>query len=339
MAACVNKQPVISVCLPVYDTEPLLAQCLRSIFLQDFSSFEVIVISDASRGKDEKGRNARKITKAVFKECRKIRKENALADIRVSFIEHRENMGLVEVRRSLLYYACGKYISYVDSDDVLEAGALKAFYEAAEKYDADIIQGRSTTGRFDSNGSFIPAAENLYSNITIGQITGNDIIKNWLTKGGIAGVLWAKIIKKSLLEKAFESIPHIECNMKEDFLIFFFLAFYAKKYVGIDNKVYRYRHSSGMSSKHKIDSIKKIRTVCSAASVFTVISQSDELNALEENEVNCVRRYSALHLEDNYKQLNDTVIPELRSTAREMLCEYWGESFVNRIEESLKDGK
>ena len=329
--------PIISVCLPVYGTEPLLEQCLRSVFLQNFDSFEVIVLSDASQGKDEKGRKAEKITKAVFKECRKIRKERALAEISVRFFEHRENMGLVEVRRSLLYYSRGKYISYVDSDDVLQEGALKAFFVAAEKYDGDIIQGRSRAGRFDANGNFIPSAENLYSSITLGQITGYDIIKKWLSQGGIAGVLWAKIIKKSLLEKAFESIPHIECNMKEDFLIFFFLSFYAEKYVGIDDEVYLYRHSSGMSSRQKIDSVKKIRTVCSAASVFALISQSDELKALQENEINCVRRYSALHLEDNIKQLNDSVIPELKSTAREILCEYWGQDFVERVEKTMKN--
>ena len=40
MAACVKEPPFISVCLPVYGTEPLLAQCLRSVFLQDFDSLE-----------------------------------------------------------------------------------------------------------------------------------------------------------------------------------------------------------------------------------------------------------------------------------------------------------
>ena len=258
----------------MYGTEPLLAQCLRSVFLQNFDSFEVIVLSDASRGKDEKGRCGKKITKLVYKECRKIRKENGLADIPVRFIEHRENMGLVEVRRSLLFYAQGKYISYVDSDDVMEEGALKAFFAAAETHDADIVQGRSTAGVFKPDGSFVPSQKNIYSNITIGSVCGYDIIKTFLNGGVLSGVLWAKLIKKSLLEKVFEQIPHIECNMTEDFLLFFFISYYAEKYVGIDNPVYRYRVQSGMSSARKIDSIKKIRMVCSTASVFTVIFES-----------------------------------------------------------------
>ncbi|EID86259.1 hypothetical protein MSI_02150 [Treponema sp. JC4] len=56
------------------------------------------MLSDASRGKDENGPNGRKITKLTYNECRKIRKTRGLPDINVRFIEHRENMGLVEVR-------------------------------------------------------------------------------------------------------------------------------------------------------------------------------------------------------------------------------------------------
>ncbi len=329
-----KNAPHISVCIPLYDTEPLLAQCLRSVFLQAFDSFDVIVLSDASRGKDEKGRNGKKITKQVFKECKKIRKETGLAEISVRFIEHRQNMGLVEVRRSLLFYAQGKYISYIDSDDVMVPGALKALYEVAENQDADIVQGRSTAGSFNADGQFIPSPRNLYSNITIGSVCDYEIIRKKL-HAEIAGVLWAKLYKRALLEKAFESIPHIECNMAEDFLISFFVTFYAKKYVGIENQVYQYRVQSGMSSRRKIDSEKKIRMVCSTASVFSVIAESKELKALEENEVNYVRRFSTHYLKGNIKQLNDNVIPELKTKAHELLCEYWGESFVNRVEEKL----
>lgn len=331
-----KSEPFISVCLPLYETEPFLAQCLRSVCLQDFDSFEVIVVSDASRGKDENGWSGRKITKSVWKECRKIRKKQGLSDIKVRFVEHRENMGLVEVRRSLCHYARGTYISYIDSDDVMVQGALKAFFEAAEKHRADIIQGRSTAGKFDSEGNFIPTEKNRYAQIAIGEVCGYEIVRAWLSGGKLSGVLWAKLIRRSLLETVFERIPHIECNMREDFLIFFFIATHAEKYVGIENQVYRYRVASGMSSVRKIDSLQRLRTICSTASVFTVISESEELKALDENEVNCVRRNVSAHLADNIVQLRETVVPELREEAHRMLCEYWGESFVQKIESAVE---
>ena len=330
-----SPAPFISVCLPVYETEPLLAQCLSSVFLQDFDSFEVIVVSDASRFHDEAGRSAKKIVKQVHKDCEKIRRKRNLSPVSVTFIEHRENMGLVEVRRSLLYYAKGKYISYVDSDDVMAEGALKAFFEVAQAHDSDIIQGRSIAGFFRPDGSFVPKKKNMYSIITIGEISGEPIIKSWLAGGKVAGVLWAKAMKRSILERAFESIPHIECNMTEDFLIFFFTSFYAQKYVGIDKLVYYYRAASGMSSARKIDSIRKLRMVCSSASVFTVISESEELKSLSETELGYIRRFSTKHLMDNILQLRRSVIPELQEKAHAMLCEYWGAGFVEKVEKIM----
>ena len=50
-----NSAPLISVCIPVYNTEAYLAQCLRSVIAQDFAEFEIVVVNDASCGTDERG--------------------------------------------------------------------------------------------------------------------------------------------------------------------------------------------------------------------------------------------------------------------------------------------
>jgi hypothetical protein len=100
-------------------------------------------------------------------------------------------------------------------------------------------------------------------------------------------------------------------------------------------EVYRYRVAIGMSSARKIDSIKKLRTVCSTASVFAVISESKELKSLLEEEINCVRRFSSSYMADNIRRLHDTVIPELKEESRAMLCDHWGESFVKKIEANV----
>ena len=115
-----KTSPLISVCIPVFDTEPFLAQCLRSVIVQDFPSFEVIVVSDASRGHDENGRSAKQIVKLAQKECKKLRKATNLPPVLIRFVENRENRGLIEVRRTLCYEARGFYMTQVDSDDEME---------------------------------------------------------------------------------------------------------------------------------------------------------------------------------------------------------------------------
>jgi len=41
-----KSQPLISVCIPVFETECFLAQCLRSVYTQDFDSFDIIADID-----------------------------------------------------------------------------------------------------------------------------------------------------------------------------------------------------------------------------------------------------------------------------------------------------
>lgn len=328
--------PLISVCIPVYNTEPYLLQCLRSVIMQDFADFEIILVSDSSSGKDRQGKSAKKIIRLAQKECNAFRKKNKLPKLKIRFIEHRENRGILEVRRTLCYEAKGEYICFVDSDDELEMGALKALVAAG---DYDIIQGKSTSGTFDDRGNFIPSSQNRFDKITIGELTGHQIFHEWVTSGNITGVLWSKLIRRRLLVKAFENIPYSECNFAEDYLISFFITQKAESYIGIDQNVYRYRVSSGVSSSRKIDTLHKWEMVCSTASVFTVISQWLKTNQakskISPEEVNYIRLKTSFYLANNLKQMKETVIPELQEGARKLLCEYWGEHFVQMVEERL----
>ena len=337
-----TENPLISVCIPVYNTEPFLLQCLSSVITQNFDDFEVIVVSESSRGKDGQGRTAKKIVRAVQKECNAFRKENKLSKLKITFVEHRENRGILEVRRTLCYEAKGEYICFVDSDDVLEEGAIVSFVAPFDKlrdHGPDIIQGKTTSGTFDDNGNFTPSEQNRFANITVGELTGHQIFHAWVISGNIIGVLWSKLIRRRLLVKAFENIPYSECNFAEDYLISFFITQFAQSYVGIDAFVYRYRVSSGVSSARKIDTLHKWEMVCSTASVFTVISQWLKINQVESKitpeEVNYIRLKTSAYLANNLKQMKETVIPELQDQARKLLCEYWGEHFVQTVEERL----
>lgn len=329
-------QPLISVCVPVYDTEPFLERCLRSAAEQDFDNFEIVVVSDASQGKDGRGRSAKKIVKAVKKQSDKARKQNGLARVPIKFIEHSENRGLIEVRRSLCNEASGIYITQLDSDDELESGALSALWAAGQSF--DIVHGTSAAGFFDSDGNFKPAKENRFGAIYYGQILGREVFRRWLMEGAFTANTWGKLIKRSLWLEAYENIPYTECNMADDALLFFFLAQKASSYIGIPNKVYRYRLNVGMTSARKIDTMRKWRMICSAASVFTVISQwiaDSRESPLEADELEKIRSMTRGYLANNLRQYYETVVPELQEEAYAMLCEYWGEGFVKKVDAAI----
>ena len=81
-----GEPPLVSVCVPVYDTERFLEKCLEAALAQDFDRFEIVVASDASRGKDERGRRAKKIVKAAQRQSDKARKLKGLPPIPFTWI-------------------------------------------------------------------------------------------------------------------------------------------------------------------------------------------------------------------------------------------------------------
>ncbi|MBO4404409.1 MAG: hypothetical protein J5780_03655, partial [Treponema sp.] len=190
-------------------------------------------------------------------------------------------------------------------------------------------------------GSFKPASINFYSNITTGELNGHDIFNGWLMHGKFSGVLWGKLIKRTLFVKAFEYIPYTECSMGEDFLLTFYLSLNAEKYIGIKDKVYLYRITDGISSSRKIDSLQRWKMICSSSSIFSIVSTwlEENKNAVTDDELAAVKNRTARYLANCLIQMKEAVIPELKKEARSMLCEYWGRSFVERIEKVISGNR
>ena len=103
-----QEYPLISVIIPVYNTEQYLSSCLKSILSQTFYNFEVLLINDGST--DHSG---------VL--CDEFVKQ----DSRVR-VFHQENTGVSAARNVGLKHANGKWITFVDSDDELMPDALES---------------------------------------------------------------------------------------------------------------------------------------------------------------------------------------------------------------------
>ena len=52
-----------------------------------------------------------------------------------------------------------------------------------------------------------------------------------------------------------------------------------------------------------------------------------------------VRRYSRLFLRNSIIRMKNLVAPELQQDARKMLCEYWGEGFVEKVEKAIEEAQ
>lgn len=361
----------VSVCIPVCGTQRYLTACLKSVALQDFDGLEIIVVDDGGVWNTErKSETAKQILKEF---CRVHKKQK----IPVNFIKHEKNKGLVEARRSAVFEAKGDFIIFLDSDDTLPPSAIKVLYENAKKTGADIIHGKASVdfrkdyaaerktgagrcgvpplegvGRNEvrPRGSLSPSGilrkekrksimEEKVNAVFVGELSGKEIFDGFLVENNHCGFLWGKIYKRELCVKAFEAIPPVFCCMGEDFLTYFWLSFFAKKYAGIESLVYNYFIDTGISSAKKIESIEECQKICSTASVFTILLNAiqDDFEDFTETEVEKVKEICRSYAANNLTQFENFVVPSLKTAAYMELCEWWGKNMIEGIKDLMEN--
>lgn len=114
--------PLVSVIVPVYNSEPYLPELFSSLFRQTLEDFEILCIDDKSADGSLKYLNMR-----------------AANDERVRVIALAENLGSGGARNNALKYVKGKYFCFVDSDDFVEPNMLEDLVCIAEREQADVV--------------------------------------------------------------------------------------------------------------------------------------------------------------------------------------------------------
>jgi hypothetical protein len=100
------RSPVVSVCVPVAGNACFLADAVRSALAEPVDGLEVLVHDDASSGDG---------VAAIVR---------ALDDSRVRYLRHRRRLGVAGNRNSLLARARGRYVAWLDADDLCLPGGL-----------------------------------------------------------------------------------------------------------------------------------------------------------------------------------------------------------------------
>lgn len=91
----INNSPLISIMMPTYNNGKYIAQAIESIYAQNYSNIEIIVVDDGSTDN----------TKEILKQYK---------DIKYFYMEHK---GISAARNTALENSKGEYIAFLDSDD------------------------------------------------------------------------------------------------------------------------------------------------------------------------------------------------------------------------------
>ena len=124
--------PVISVLMPVFNADKYIGSAIDSILRQTFSDFELIIFNDGSTDR----------TDEVIRQ---------FDDRRIVIVNSNENVGLVRARNSLVSKARGRYIAFLDADDVAMPERLQIQAAFLDCNEVDICGG-SHLSLYESTG-------------------------------------------------------------------------------------------------------------------------------------------------------------------------------------------
>ena len=218
----------ITVIVPVYNVEHYLDKCLDSLINQTYKNLEIIVINDGST--DNSGI---------------ICQEYAQKDNRIIYVE-KENGGQSEARNMGLDRMTGSYVTFVDSDDWVEADYVETLYQKITEYQADIAVGNYYSYN-EQEGIFCfhifgsSYYEKVYDNVSIFEnFYESEHMKNFalICVGG-------KLYKSDL----FRELRFEVGKLGEDGYLNQKIYLLAEKTIYLNKGLYAYRQREGSSSR------------------------------------------------------------------------------------------
>lgn len=182
---------LITLIIPVYKVEDLLPRCMESVFNQTYNNLEIILIDDGSPDK-----------------CPILCDNYKKKDNRVKVI-HKENGGLSSARNAGIEQATGKYICFIDSDDVISKYYIEELYSNIKKTNSEIS---ICSYKFVGTESEIPDIYEESKKVDI--FSSKKAIELMLYQKNINNSAWGKLYKKEIFDnirfpegKIYEDIP------------------------------------------------------------------------------------------------------------------------------------
>lgn len=218
-------KPYFSVIVPVYNVESQLRLCVESIVNQSFSDLEILLIDDGS--KDSSG---------------KICDELAVQYSNIICF-HKPNGGLSDARNFGIEKASGKYLLFIDSDDVIDKDFCKVIHDAHEKYNADIASTDLVEFFSYEELNELMRQEHVYKEVLL---ENNEIIKTYYMPNEEVGINHG-LCMKSYKAELFNDLRFEPGKLHEDLFITYQLLDKCKKFVYINLPYYYYYRSNSGS--------------------------------------------------------------------------------------------
>lgn len=118
-----DRKPMATIIIPVYNAQAYLEKCLASALQQTYDNYEIICVNDQSPDDSQR----------ILEEYGQKYPE------KLHYISNEENIGQGQSRMRAIAMAKGEYIFFLDSDDYLDRDYLETFIREVQEKDYDMV--------------------------------------------------------------------------------------------------------------------------------------------------------------------------------------------------------
>lgn len=219
---------LVSIIVPIYNTEKYLGECIESILNQTYKNIEVILVNDGSIDRS-------------LEICNAYKKK----DSRIVII-NKINTGVSDTRNRGIISALGKYLCFVDADDTLDCNFVDIMFNEISGTEADVV---FCNFMYNYDGKLIPKNPSLKA----GKYRINELNNKLIDDGTMSGILFGSVCcgmyKKSIIEENNINF-YKEIRNNEDGIFNIEYCLNSKNIsVLSDTYLYMYRQFEGSTSK------------------------------------------------------------------------------------------
>lgn len=234
---------LLSIIVPIYNSEQYLNQCLESLLNQTYKNIEIVLVDDGSV--DESG---------------KICDEYAKRDMRIVVI-HQKNSGVVFARRRGVENAKGNLIMFVDSDDWVESDLVQILMTEIMRENADMVAASMTVVDKEGNLKIQTSAieRGVYNKGEIEKYIFPRMVYDDIAKRpGIFACFVGKILQRKQL---LEDISGLDTRLtygEDGAVIFPYLMKVNKLVVSDCSRYYYVQHDTSMANSFSLEAFHKV---------------------------------------------------------------------------------
>lgn len=167
-----NDKVMVSVIIPVYNTEEYVERCLRSVLNNTYKNIEIICVNDGSTD------NSLEVIQKVAADNSRVR------------IINQTNKGVSAARNAGLAESEGEFVAFIDSDDWIHPQYFELLMKCQLENDANIVVCSYVKAK-----KFADFSELSYDKLNV----RNADILQVMNENQLRYVVWARLYKKELL--------------------------------------------------------------------------------------------------------------------------------------------